>query len=145
MGSLTHVCKNCGASVYVYERDIMALNSPAVDAKEKQEAMVYDLAVRTLKALDFDGQLDRARVRANCDYVGDGYGIPTDGMVEAVQTLARLEGILFDPVYSGKALDGFLKLTRNGQFAGMKNVVFLHTGGSSAIFAYPGAFGAQPV
>ncbi len=133
------------AGLTVMESDIPILGLGTRAPKEKQETMVYDLAVRTLKRLDYDGQLDRARVQANCDYVGDGYGIPTDGMVEAVQTLARLEGLLFDPVYSGKALDGFLKLARNEQFAGMKNVVFLHTGGSSAIFAYPGAFGAQPV
>jgi len=133
------------AGLHMMESDIPLLGIGTRAAREKQETMVHDLAVRTLERLGHDVPLDRARVQANCDYVGQGYGIPTQGMVEAVQTLARLEGLLFDPVYSGKALDGLLDLARKGRFAGMKNVVFLHTGGSSAIFAYPGAFDATPV
>ena len=82
--------------------------------------MVHDLAVRTLERLGHNVPLPSERVRANCDYVGDGYGIPTDGMVEAVNMLAQLEGLLFDPVYSGKALDGLISLARKDFFAGMK-------------------------
>ena len=50
----------------------------------------------------------RERVQANCDYVGDGYGLPTSSMIEAVSLLARLEGILLDPVYSGKGMAGLI-------------------------------------
>ncbi len=57
-------------------------------------------------------------------------------MNEAVLLLARLEGLLFDPVYSGKALAGLIDLVRKGYFKGAKNIVFLHTGGSAALFAY---------
>jgi L-cysteate sulfo-lyase len=59
-------------------------------------------------------------------------------MNDAVMLLARLEGLLFDPVYSGKALAGLIDLVRQGQFAGARNIVFLHTGGSAALFAYAG-------
>ena len=68
--------------------------------------------------------------------MGEGYGIPTEAMNDAVLLLARLEGLLFDPVYSGKALAGLIDLVKKGHFKGAKNIVFLHTGGSAALFAY---------
>lgn len=108
--------------------------------REKQEAMVLDLARRTIAHLGLDIDIAPEAVRANCDYVGGGYGIPTEGMVAAVKMLARTEGLLFDPVYSGKGLDGLMDLIGKGHFAGMENVVFLHTGGSAALFGYPEAF-----
>ena len=58
----------------------------------------------------------------------------------ALKLLAQTEGLLFDPVYSGKGLDGLIDLTRKGYFDGMNNVVFLHTGGSAALFGYPDTF-----
>ncbi|MDP5220578.1 D-cysteine desulfhydrase [Ruegeria sp. 2205SS24-7] len=133
------------AGLHIIESEIPLLGIGTRSPREKQEQMVYDLALKTLNLLGNEVPLDRARVQANCDYVGEGYGIPTRGMVEAVQTLAGLEGLLFDPVYSGKAIDGLLDLARKGHFAGLRNVVFLHTGGSSAIFAYPNAFNANPI
>jgi 1-aminocyclopropane-1-carboxylate deaminase/D-cysteine desulfhydrase-like pyridoxal-dependent ACC family enzyme len=57
-------------------------------------------------------------------------------MNEAVMLLARLEGLLFDPVYSGKALAGMIDLVRKGEYEDASNIVFLHTGGSVALFAY---------
>jgi L-cysteate sulfo-lyase len=78
----------------------------------------------------------REDVVANCDYVGDGYGIPTAGMREALLLLARLEGLLFDPVYTGKGLAGMIDLIRKGQFQAGQNVVFVHTGGSAGLFGY---------
>jgi L-cysteate sulfo-lyase len=61
-------------------------------------------------------------------------------MVEAVQMLARTEGLLLDPVYSGKGMAGLVDLIRKGYFKPTDNVVFLHTGGSVALFGYPAAF-----
>ncbi len=75
-------------------------------------------------------------------YAGLGYGIPTPQMVEAVRTAARTEGLVLDPVYTGKAFAGFLDLVRSGEFDPGREVVFLHTGGSPALFAYRGAFEA---
>jgi L-cysteate sulfo-lyase len=109
--------------------------------KEKQESMIYDLACRTWAYMGLTGELSRASVQANCDYVGGGYGIPTPGMVEAVGLVAKTEGILLDPVYSGKGMAGLIDLIRKGHFPKDQNVVFLHTGGSVALFGYPDAFG----
>ena len=102
--------------------------------------MVFDLAVRTAEYLNSGVTIAREEVRANCDYVGPGYGLPTDGMRKAVRLLAETEGLLFDPVYSGKGLDGLIDLLGKGRFEGMENVVFLHTGGSAALFGYPDTF-----
>jgi L-cysteate sulfo-lyase len=110
-------------------------------AKEKQESMVYDLACRTWAHMGLNGELARSSVQANCDYVGDGYGIPTPAMVEAVTLLATTEGILLDPVYSGKGMAGLIDLIRKGNFTKDQNVVFLHTGGSVSLFGYPDIFG----
>lgn len=120
--------------------DIHLLGIGVRAPQEKQEGMVYDLARRTAARIGCEDAVRREDVRANCDYVGAGYGLPTPGMVESVKLLARLEGLLFDPVYSGKGLDGLIDLTRKGAFDGMANVVFLHTGGSAALFGYPDAF-----
>ncbi len=111
--------------------------------KADQEKNVFALAKRTADHLGLGDIIDRSRVVANCDYVGAGYGIPTEGMIEAVTLLARTEGILLDPVYSGKGMAGLVDLIRKGEFGPDENVVFLHTGGSIALFGYPDAFGFQ--
>jgi L-cysteate sulfo-lyase len=101
-----------------------------------QEEKVYALAVATADYIGRPGVVARDDVIANCNYVGSGYGVPTDAMNEAVLLLARTEGLLFDPVYSGKALAGMIDLIRKGDLAAASNIVFLHTGGSAALFAY---------
>ncbi len=110
-------------------------------AKQAQEENVYSLAQRTSEFMGLSPNLvAREKVVANSDYVGDGYGLPTNSMVEAVKMLASYEGILLDPVYSGKGFAGLIDLIRNGHFNKDENVVFLHTGGSVSLFAYPKVF-----
>lgn len=70
--------------------------------------MVFDLAQKTADYLGTGIKIEREKVRAICDYVGPGYGLPTNGMIKAVKLLAQTEGLLFDPVYSGKGLDGLI-------------------------------------
>lgn len=123
------------------QSDIHLLGIGVRAPQEKQEQMVHDLANSTMDRLGMGLVVPRESVRANCDYVGPGYGLPTDGMRAAVSMLARLEGLLFDPVYSGKGLDGLIDLIKKGYFDNMNNVVFLHTGGSAALFGYPDIFG----
>jgi L-cysteate sulfo-lyase len=108
--------------------------------KDKQEANVHKLAEATAEKLGVKGGIKREAVEANCDYVGAGYGIPTEGMGEAVAMLARMEGIFLDPVYSGKGMAGLIDLVRKGSFRADENVVFLHTGGQVGLFAYADFF-----
>jgi L-cysteate sulfo-lyase len=104
--------------------------------RDKQEANVHKLAEATAEKLGVRGGIPRDSVMANCDYVGAGYGIPTEGMAEAVKLLARLEGIFLDPVYSGKGMAGLIDLIRKGAFRADENIVFLHTGGQVGLFGY---------
>ena len=104
--------------------------------KVKQEDNVWNLASKTLALLGVSGELPRDAVVANSGYVGDGYGLPTAGTLEALTLLARHEGILLDPVYSAKGMAGLIDLIRQGHFRKDENVVFIHTGGSAGLFGY---------
>jgi L-cysteate sulfo-lyase len=115
--------------------------------KAAQEDKVFNLAQQTAELVGVgSAAIARETVVANCDYVGPGYGLPTDGMVDAVALMARTEGILLDPVYSGKGLAGLIDVIRKGQFSKGQDVVFLHTGGSVGLYGYRHAFaGLQPI
>lgn len=108
--------------------------------KKDQEALVYDLALRTAEKVGANGAVSMDVVTCFDEYVGPGYSLPTDGMVEAVKLLASTEAILLDPVYSGKAMAGCIDLARKGYFDDCNNVLFLHTGGSPALYAYLDCF-----
>ncbi|MDO8289691.1 MAG: D-cysteine desulfhydrase family protein [Parvibaculum sp.] len=73
-------------------------------------------------------------------FVGEAYGVPTKGMTDAVTLLARTEGILLDPVYTGKGMAGMLALIAAGRFKRDDTLVFLHTGGMPGLFAYQEEF-----
>jgi L-cysteate sulfo-lyase len=108
--------------------------------KEAQEANVFKLACATADKLGCSGVVQRDDVVANTDYVGEGYGIPTQSGMEAIQMFAELDSILLDPVYSAKGAAGFIDLIRKGYFKKGERVIFLHTGGSAALFGYTKAF-----
>jgi len=107
---------------------------------EEQQAKVGKLCDETLALLECERPLPREAIRANGDYVGQGDGVPTMGMIKAVALAARSEGLLLDPVYTGKALAGLTDLIHQGKFGSEENVVFLHTGGSHALFGYRSTF-----
>jgi L-cysteate sulfo-lyase len=104
--------------------------------RDRQEAAVLKTATATADHLGIHGAIDPARVVASGDYVGEGYGIPAESTLEAIDLAARHEGLLLDPVYSGKGMAGLIALCRKGYFTEGENVVFLHTGGQAALFAY---------
>ncbi len=108
--------------------------------KAHQEEKVHKLAAEVAELVGLEAAIPRDSVIANSDYVGPGYGLPTPEMIEAVNLTAHREGILLDPVYTGKAMAGLIGLVRQGFFAKDDTVVFLHTGGSVALFAYQAAF-----
>ena len=108
--------------------------------KAKQEEHVYDLVKRTAAYVGVKGNIPRDAINVFDDYVGPGYSLPTPEMVEAVKMLARTEGIILDPVYTGKAMAGLIDLIRKGYFKKSDNVLFMHTGGFPSIFAYVSTF-----
>jgi D-cysteine desulfhydrase len=108
--------------------------------KTVQEEIVYKLAKEAATKLGVKKEIHRDSVVCFDQYVGPGYSIPTDSMVEAVKLFARTEAILLDPVYSGKTAAGLVDRVRKGHFAPGANVLFLHTGGSPALYAYMDSF-----
>jgi len=108
--------------------------------KAVQEEKVFRLAEQTADLLGVAGAVRREAVVANSDHVGAGYGVPTPAMIEAVRLVARTEGIVLDPVYTGKAMAGLIDLVRKGELHPGENVVFLHTGGAVGLFGYLHAF-----
>jgi D-cysteine desulfhydrase family pyridoxal phosphate-dependent enzyme len=81
------------------------------------------------------------RIHVIDGYVGEAYGIPTDAMREAILMAAQTEGLLLDPVYSGKAMAALIGHVRRGKFTRDQTVIFLHTGGMAALAAYPDSLG----
>lgn len=113
-------------------------------AKVQQEENVWKLVQATIDYMGLPpASVERADVVANSDYVGAGYGIATDSMIEALRLTAELEAILLDPVYSGKGMAGLIDLIRRGHFKKDENVVFIHTGGAVGLFGYRQIFADQ--
>lgn len=107
---------------------------------EKTRDITLTIARDTLKHLGSDVALAESDIVVDGDHRGDGYGIPTDGMRAAVRRMASMEGLLLDPVYSGKAFAGLLHDIRSGKYRRGDNVLFLMTGGVPGLFAYRSAF-----
>ncbi len=110
--------------------------------KEKQEENVFKLACATAEKIGAAGVVKREDVVADTDYVGAGYGIPREDTIEAIRMFAELEGILLDPVYSGKGAAGLIDYCRKGRFQKGERIVFLNTGGAAGLFGYDRVFAA---
>jgi L-cysteate sulfo-lyase len=102
---------------------------------ERIVSTVHDLCTETCAAIGIPA-VEEEQVRIDHDYLGPDYGIPTDAMREAVNLAATREGILLDPVYTGKAMAGLIGRIRAGVYRRGESIVFLHTGGSAGLFAY---------
>jgi L-cysteate sulfo-lyase len=100
---------------------------------------VRKLVTETAEKLGI-GAIGDEMININHDYLGEGYGIPTAEMLEAVTLLATLEGILLDPVYSGKAMAAMIDMIRAGRWSKDQQLVFVHTGGAPTLFAYQDRF-----
>jgi D-cysteine desulfhydrase len=103
-----------------------------------QEPLVHKEAQAVADLLDIGLTIPREAVVSVGGYWQPKYSIPNAAMVEAVQMLARTEGILLDPVYTGKIMAGLIGLARQGYFKPNENVLFLHTGGLPSLHAYEG-------
>ena len=97
---------------------------------------VANNANRVFQLLNIPLQISPQEVLNWDDYVGETYGKPTPDGVEAIRVVARTEGILLDPVYTGKAMAGLFDHIREGLIAVDRTVIFIHTGGTPALFAY---------
>ena len=123
------------AGMAVSGADIPVLGIGVRAPRARQEETVFNLAVETAALLGHRERVTRDMVFADCDYVGAGYGLIDAAVIDALKLAARTEGLLLDPVYTGKAMKGLIDLARKGAFAG-ETVVFLHTGGAQGLFGY---------
>jgi D-cysteine desulfhydrase len=129
----THSGLLVGAKSVNFDAPITGINVRR--ERGEQEANLLKLAIETARLLDIEAP-KAGEVTALDEWVGPGYSLPTEEMTEAVRMTARTESVLLDPVYSGKAMAGLIGLTRRGHFKRGQRVLFVHTGGSPALYAY---------
>ena len=113
----------------------------AVSGGEPEKtARALRIANEAATILGGSARVAEADLITNYDYIGSGYGIPTAASTEAIMLLARTEGIFLDPVYTAKAMAGLIDHIRRGLIAPAETVLFLHTGGTPALFAHVSDF-----
>ena len=104
--------------------------------KEAATTAVIEHTDATADFLGLDVKVSPDELQINDSYVGEGYGIPTKECIDAIRLVAQTEGIFLDPVYTGKAMAGLIDLVNKGYFKSKETIVFIHTGGIPALFAY---------
>ncbi|MGE8940833.1 D-cysteine desulfhydrase [Leptospira interrogans] len=132
------------AGLHTLESGLPVMGISVRQKRERQVGAVHALAQATATLLDAT-PVPASRMLVDDGYVGDGYGIPAPSTLEAISLTAQTEGILLDPVYTGKGMAGLIGLIRQGFFKATDNVLFLHTGGSTALFAYEDAVAQQAI
>jgi D-cysteine desulfhydrase len=130
----THAGLVVGACLTGYKGEVLgiSIDEPLNDL----QCMVADIASDASRLLGEPRSYDPAGIHACADYLGDGYGIMGAPEKEAIELFARLEGILLDPVYTGRAAAGMIGLIRRGIIRKDETVLFWHTGGIPALWAY---------
>jgi L-cysteate sulfo-lyase len=103
---------------------------------ETVRAILRELVPSTSKSLGLDVSLDDKDLVVYDDYLGGGYGVLGEPERQAIRLVARSEALLLDPVYTGRAMAGFLDLIDKGVFHSGQTILFWHTGGAVALFAY---------
>lgn len=120
--------------------DVSVTGISVSGSREVREARTHVLAQRVVSLLGGRDTVARDEVVCLDDYVGEGYTLPTPEMIAAVEFVARTEGILLDPTYTGKAMAGLIDMVRKGHFRPSDNVVFMHTGGTPGLYAHASTF-----
>jgi D-cysteine desulfhydrase len=123
-----------GAKAIRFKSQLAAV---AIDSQREQlQADVTNIAVPTSRRLGLEISFAPEEVVAYDGYLGAGYAIMGEPEREAIYLMARYEGILLDPVYTGRAMAGLIDLIRKGEFGREETILFWHTGGYAALFAY---------
>ena len=128
-----------GAALCNWNGGILGFSVGAAHARQYEKVRELVRSTAALAESDLVA-FDESKLLVDDGFVGTGYGEPDGRTLEAIELLARTEGILLDPVYSGKAMAGLIEAVRSDRFRSGQNVIFLHTGGSQALGAYPECF-----
>jgi len=111
---------------------VVGIDIDAEPERVRADVMAYGAAAAEL----LEVPLDKADVEVVAGHAGPAYGVAHEATVEAIRLGARLEGLVLDPVYSGKGLAGLIALIRGGRWTKDQDIVFIHTGGAPSLFAY---------
>ncbi len=130
----THAGLALGAKAFLPNTEVLGISIDEPHAE--LQSTVANIANAAAHRLDLPHMFTPADISANADYLGAGYGILGDLEREAIRLLAQLEGILLDPVYTGRAFGGLLDLIHKGAIGKNERILFWHTGGQPALFAY---------
>lgn len=128
------------AGLALLNADIQLLGVGVRAPKQQQEETVFRIACETAEKIGSGIRISREAIVANSDYVGAGYGRLDANVTKAMQLFARHEGIVLDPVYTGKCAAGLVDLVGKRVFREGENVVLLHTGGVAGAFGYVSEF-----
>lgn len=109
---------------------------PVLNRKEAAVRLTSEQANAASEFLGLGIKVTPEEIEIHDEYIGEGYGIPTAEGLSAIRQVAQTEGIFLDPVYTSKGMAGLLGLTKQGRFSRSDTVVFVHTGGTPALFAY---------
>lgn len=104
------------------------------EEKKTYRELVLNIARDTAEALDLELEIAEGDIIIFDEYIGEGYGEVNKDVTETIRLVAIREGIFLDPVYTGKAMVGFIDLVKRGYFRRDDNIVFYHTGGTAALF-----------
>jgi D-cysteine desulfhydrase family pyridoxal phosphate-dependent enzyme len=129
----THAGLALGARLYGLQGKVLGISVD--ELQEVLQERVARLATQTADGLGESLSFTPTDILANADYLGGGYGVMGNLEKEAIHLFARMEGILLDPVYTGRAAGGMIDLVRRGFFSPSETVLFWHTGGTPALFA----------
>ena len=119
------------------------VNVAPIRWSEPRALDIARIANATARRLELDVEMMPEQIESTDDYIGERYGVVTEGGREAMRLLARTEAVILDPVYSSKAMAGLIDHVRKGRIGRDETVVFLHTGGTPALFAYAADLGLE--
>ncbi|SDP86998.1 1-aminocyclopropane-1-carboxylate deaminase [Phyllobacterium sp. OV277] len=120
------------------ERNVIGIDASATPAQTK--AQVLEIAQRTAELVELGKDLTEADVILNEDYAYPIYGVPSEETKAAIRLCARLEGMITDPVYEGKSMQGMIDLVSKGFFPEGSKVLYAHLGGAPALNGYAYTF-----
>jgi 1-aminocyclopropane-1-carboxylate deaminase/D-cysteine desulfhydrase-like pyridoxal-dependent ACC family enzyme len=134
-GAHTHVGLVVAAKALGEDLPVVGISPSTRDDAETADRL-SELAARQAQVLELDILVRPQDIESHSEFVGPGYGVVTDASREALQLVARTEGIVLDPCYTGKAMAGLVAHIREGRWTRDQTIVFIHTGGTPALFAY---------
>ena len=137
----THAGLIVGKALLKQKYQIIGINiDKDEDPSKPFKQTIMDLANKTAQLIDAPNEFSLDSIDLLDDFIGQGYGVMGSAEQEAIRLLAQTEGILLDPVYTGRAMAGLVDLVRTGKLPASANILFWHTGGSPALFAYADKF-----